>query len=229
MTAPLHPGLRRRTTIWLAAAGALVAVGCGGMGASSDDDDTGDADGSDQSSAAEPDDWFEEATYTGSGDEVVDLPEGAESGIITASHDGSAAFILNMLDDNNEVTFDAMITTIGSYEGSQAFGLHSMGNEPTKIEVTADGNWEITIAHLSTAPVLELPVDGDGDAVFQYETDAAEWAVTFDGDGAFTVNLSDDAFGGVLEMGPYEGTVAVSAGSGVLSISGDGAWTISNA
>jgi len=217
-------------TIWCAVIGALITIGCSVGSGSDDRADTGDGEQpGGQPSATAPDDWFEAATYTGSGDDVVELPDGIEAGIVTASHDGSNAFSLNMIDDNNETTWDAMVITIGSYHGSHAFGLESLGNAPTKIEITADGNWEITIAHLSTAPVLELPVTGEGDQVFQYETAATEWALSFDGDSAFTIDLSGEAFGGVFEMGPYEGTIAVSAGEGILAVTGEGSWTISEA
>lgn len=173
-----------------------------------------------------PEDFFEAQTYTGSGDETIDLPEGVVQGMITASHDGSGAFILSMLDGNNEATLDG-VTEIGAYEGTVAFGLSSIGNDPTRIEVTADGNWEITVAHLSTAPVLALPIEGESDAVYQYATDAADWTVTHDGDGAFIVNFSDQPFSGVMEIGVYEGTHAVPAGEGIVTIIADGKWTIS--
>jgi hypothetical protein len=217
---------------WLALVSAVTLTGCfvpSGTDADAANDTRG-AEGRSQTeneSSGDPEDWFEAFTYTGTGDDVIELPEGVEAGIITVSHDGSHAFIINGLDANNESTLDPSVLEIGAYEGAHAFGLGSSGNAPAKFEIEADGSWELVLAHLSTAPVLELPVEDEGDAVYQYETGATEWNLTFEGDSAFIVNLSDDPFGGVLEMGPYEGTIAVSAGAGILTVTGNGPWSIS--
>jgi len=182
--------------------------------------------------AVEFEDSFEAYTETGSGDATIALPEGAVEGTITASHSGDSNFQLTVLDEGNEMTGDLPVNTIGSYEGTTAFGLYDLGGEPTNLKVTADGDWEITIASFEEAPRLELPAEGDGDAVYVYDGGAADWAITHDGDSNFQVHqtpLSDLAIGDLLvnTIGSYEGTVPVNDEVAVVTVVADGSWKIS--
>lgn len=196
------------------------------------DADAADAadDAADDEEAAEPDlpkDWFEAETFTGSGDDVITLPQGALEGMVTASHDGSSNFVITALDANNESTFDLLVNEIGSYTGTTAFGLLGIGGDPAALEVVADGAWEITVAHLSTAPVLELPVEGRGDAVFSYDGGPDRWHLTHDGQSNFIVGMTTAMMGLVNEIGPYEGTKTVTGGEAIVTIRADGNWAIS--
>src|SRR5690606_7625496 len=174
----------------------------------------------DQATDEEPElprDWFEAQTFTGSGDQVLTLPEGALEGMVTASHEGSSNFQIATLDANNESTFDLLVNEIGNYEGTTAFGLMGFGGDPVSLDVVADGAWEITVAHLSTAPVLELPVEGRGDAVFFYDGGPARWHLTHDGQSNFIVDMTTAMMGLVNEIGPYEGTKAVTGGEATVT------------
>lgn len=173
-----------------------------------------------------PEDLFESVSHSGTGDDIIDLPDGAAKGFVTASHDGESNFAISVLDTDNETTGDLMVNTIGAYEGSTAFGLHSLGGEPARLQVTADGAWEITVASFADAPVLELPTDGKGDAVFWYPGGVASWQLTHDGESNFIVDATSAMMGLVNEIGPYDGTVAVGADAAVVTIVADGAWTI---
>lgn len=174
---------------------------------------------------------FEAYTESGSGDATITLPEGATDGMVTASHDGSSNFSVIVLDDGNQPTLDLLVNTIGSYEGTTAFGLHDLGEEPASLKITADGDWEITIASFDDAPYLEAPVEGDGDAVFKYDAGAADWAISHDGDANFIVVHSPlegimGAMPLVNEIGSYEGTVPVTGDVAIVTITADGSWTI---
>lgn len=170
---------------------------------------------------------FDAVTESGSGDAVITVP--AAQGIITASHSGSANFILTVLDGNNSMT-ELPVNTIGSYEGTTAFGLQGLGGDAASLQIAADGDWEITIAPISDAPELADPQEADGDGVYRYTGDAATWQLTHDGSANFIVSyVSDDLFGFSLlvnEIGSYDGTVPVTAGPGVLVVNADGSWSI---
>lgn len=192
-----------------------------------DDQPAGDGEEADAEEAPEqPEDWFEAETFSGSGDDVLTLPSGAVEGMVTASHDGSSNFQVQILDANNESTFDLLVNEIGSYSGTTAFGLMGFGGDPASIEVVADGSWEITVAHLSTAPALELPAEGSGDAVFVYDQGPAMWTLTHEGSSNFMVDSTAAMMMLVNEIGSYEGTVPVPAGEGIVTINADGDWTI---
>ena len=202
-------------------------------GALDDMDDAADdlADAAEELDAVEFGDAFEAYTETGIGDGKITLPEGATEGMITASHDGDSNFSINVLDEGNEPTIDLPVNTIGSYSGTTAFGLYDLGDDPASLQITADGDWEVTIASFGDAPYLEVPVEGDGDAVFKYDGGAADWAISHDGDSNFIVTHAPlqgimGAMPLVNEIGAYEGTVPVTDDVAIVTITADGSWKI---
>lgn len=168
---------------------------------------------------------FEAVVLTGVGDSVLPVP--AAVGIVTSTHDGSANFAINALDASNSPTGDLIVNTIGAYSGTGAFGLSSF-SDATSLQVTADGDWSITIAPISAAPVTALPAAGLGDVVFLYDGDPGTWAITHDGD----ANIAVIQFGGLFpnlmvnDIGPYTGSVPVQAGPSVIVVNANGNWTI---
>ncbi|MFZ4893610.1 TM2 domain-containing protein [Plantibacter sp. Mn2098] len=170
---------------------------------------------------------FEPIVQTGTGDNLVTLPAGVKAGIVTASHDGERNFAISVLDASNESTGELLVNTIGAYAGSNVYGFNSF-SEGTTLQVTADGNWSITIAPISSAP--SLAEAGAGDAVFLYAGPASKLTATHDGSRNFFVSEeTSKAFSyGLLvnEIGAYSGTVPLSAGPSVVSIGADGNWTL---
>lgn len=168
---------------------------------------------------------FEPVTVTGTGDGVVPVP--AAVGVVTASHDGSRNFAITALNVNNESTGDLLVNTIGPYSGTTAFGLSAF-TDATNLQVTADGNWSITIVPIAAAPPMTLPATGAGDAVLLYDGGPATWAITHDGSSNIAVIAHGGLFPDLLvnEIGPYSGTVPVSAGPSVVILKADGGWSI---
>lgn len=203
-------------------------------------DDGEDAESKTDQDVAEPEeptaeDWADDAfgTFTkteasGNGDDLVDLPEGADAGIVTATYDGASNFVINVLGDDNESTGDLLVNTIGSYEGRTAFGLTSLGDAAT-LEVSADGPWTITVTPLSAAK--DLPESGAGDGVYLYDGDSGKLALSHSGESNFVVSeeTGDALSMGLLvnEIGSYSGKVALSAGPSIITITADGSWTSS--
>lgn len=178
--------------------------------------------------------WFAEsyptftaADFAGKGDDVQDLPAGATSGIIIASHKGASNFILEVIDDTNSMV-DLPVNDVGSYAGTAAYGLSSFGGEAKKLKITADGAWSIQVVPFSDAP--SLPSSGKGDGVFKFESgDAPTWTINHKGKSNFIVSeYSDAAIMGLLvnEVGNYSGKVPAYAGPAIVVINADGAWTI---
>lgn len=170
---------------------------------------------------------FDEVTESGTGDSLVDLPEGAVVGIVTATHAGSSNFSVSVLNKDNESTGDLLVNTIGDYAGTSAYGFNSF-SEGTTLQVTADGDWTMLIAPVSSAPALATA--GSGDAVFLYSGDAAKLTATHAGKSNFFLSEeTGKAFSlGLLvnEIGEYSGTVPLSAGPSAITVGADGAWTL---
>lgn len=169
---------------------------------------------------------FAAATQTGAGDNLVTLPAGAVAGIVTATHDGTANFAVSVLDAQNGSTGELLVNTIGPYSGTTLFGRGL--SEPVTLQVTADGGWSLTIAPMSSAPTL-APA-GSGDAVFLYDGPTGALTATHDGDANFVVSEDTGSafeFGLLVnEIGPYSGTVPVSAGPSVIDVKANGGWTL---
>ena len=171
---------------------------------------------------------FAPVTVKGSGAKVIKLP--AEAGIITAKHTGSSNFILNVLDADNQPTLDLLVNAIGSYSGTTAYGLSSLGGG-VSLEVKADGPWTVTIAPIGKAPVLSLPAKGNSDQVFLTDGPAATWKATHRGQGNFVIQHEAGGFSfGLLvnEIGPWNGEFAVRSGPAVVVVKADGNWTIAS-
>ncbi|MDR6970784.1 DUF4190 domain-containing protein [Leifsonia shinshuensis] len=171
---------------------------------------------------------FAPVNQAGSGDTVIAIPARAKAGIVIASHNGSSNFSINVLDANNQSTGDLLVNTIGAYSGTTAFGMHSIGGTGTNLQVTADGQWNITISPVSSAPDFPLPGSATGDQVYKYGGKAANMAFTNQGQGNFAVIQYGAAFPNlaVNEIGPYNGKVPMLAGPSVITVTSDGAWTV---
>ena len=170
---------------------------------------------------------FAAVPASGTGDSLVDLPAGASGGIVTATHSGSSNFSITVLDASNASTGELLVNTIGGYSGTTAWGLNAFG-EGVKLQITADGPWTLTIAPFSAAgPVAPA---GTGDAVMLYDDGAASLTATHSGTSNFVVyQETEEAFNmGLLvnEIGAYSGTVPLSAGPSILTVTADGAWTL---
>lgn len=170
---------------------------------------------------------FATITQSGAGDNLITLPEGVTAAMVTATHDGGMNFVVNALNADNETTGDLLVNTIGAYAGTTVYGFNAF-SEATSLQITADGNWTITIAPLSTAPALAA--SGTGDAVYLYDGSAGKLTATHSGSMNFIVQEETDAtFSiGLLinDIGDYSGTVPLSSGPSVISVKADGAWTL---
>jgi Protein of unknown function (DUF2510) len=169
---------------------------------------------------------FTTVVQSGRGDALIAIPNGAKAGMVTATTNGSSNFQISGLDKGNQPTIDQLVNAIGSYSGTTAFGVMDLGNKPVKLQITADGSWTIAIAPISSARVLPSSITGHGDAVFKFDGDAADFAITHNGTSNFTVQqYGGDPSMGVNEIGKYSGTVPFVAGPTVLVIGADGTWT----
>lgn len=171
-----------------------------------------------------------DVVYSGSGDTIlqIELPAGPDSiGIATMSHSGSSNFAVWSLDANLNQS-DLLVNEIGSYAGTVPFNLSS-SEQITAFEISADGPWAVTLRDVLT--VREVPqgttTTGQGDDVLVYLGDATVADIAHTGDSNFAVwsyGSGSDLL--VNEIGSYTGQVRWPAGTALIQISANGAWTI---
>ncbi|MBA8847600.1 DUF4190 domain-containing protein [Microcella alkalica] len=171
-----------------------------------------------------------DVVYSGTGDTIlqIELPAGPDSiGIATMAHSGSSNFAVWSLDANLNQS-DLLVNEIGRYAGTVPFNL-STAERITALEITADGAWTVTLRDVLS--VRELPesstTTGQGDDVLVYLGDATIADLAHTGDSNFAVwsyGSSSDLV--VNEIGAYTGQVRWPAGTALVQISANGAWTI---
>lgn len=168
---------------------------------------------------------------SGSGDSIVDVqkPAGPMLALISGNGDNSF-FAVTSLDANNQPQ-DLLVNTVETYIGIRPIDFLD-GQQTTRFEVKATGNWEIKLHPLDAAERLNVPGEfkGTGDNV-----------ITLAGGTPDLANISGNAAGsyfGVMGYGgsfpdmlvndvePYQGTVILSPDTIVLVIQATGDWSI---
>lgn len=171
-----------------------------------------------------------DVVYSGTGDTIlqIELPAGPDSiGIASMSHSGSSNFAVWSLDANLNQS-DLLVNEIGSYAGTVPFNLSS-SERITAFEISADGPWTVTLRDVLT--LREAPqgatTSGQGDDVMIYPGDATIADIAHTGDSNFAVwSYGDGSDLLVNEIGAYTGQVRWPAGTALIQVSANGAWTI---
>lgn len=169
---------------------------------------------------------FSALSFTGVGDDVIELPAALKQGFVEQTHTGSSNFAVWAIDKNMEKV-DLLANEIGNFSGAATFGF-GFSDDPIKyLEVTADGNWTINIKPITDAPAFSG--DGVGSGVFKGSVTAGSKTFTHNGKSNFAVwqyctNGHSDLL--VNEIGAYTGRKIVKGGSCVMAIDADGTWSI---
>ena len=171
----------------------------------------------------EPEPTFETATFEGSGDDVIDVPDTEDYALVaTITHTGERNFAVTSFDPDGSYV-DLLVNHIGSYTGTVPYNFDSAIGE---LEITADGAWTITIADLAEQPLLADTASGSGDEVLRHDGSSGRLHITHDGERNFAViGWGQDWQLLVNEIGSYEGTVRLESAV-AFEITADGAWTI---
>jgi hypothetical protein len=167
---------------------------------------------------------------TGSGDSVVDVKKWNGPAILKATHTGGGNFIvLNYASSGDKI--DLLINTIGNYAGT--LPLDFLDSQRTaRLEITAGGQWELTIFPIQNARRETVPssIQGTGDDVVVL-TDAAPDLLKINAtqaEGNFILMTYGTKGRDLLvnEIAPYSGTVMTKPGTYLLVITATGPWSI---
>lgn len=174
---------------------------------------------------------FEPVTTSGSGDARIALPAGASAGIVTVRADGPGLFDIGFQSPSgNQVRSLLGLARVPTpYAGTVTFGLQ-LGAKRQVLHVWTDGPWQVTIGPVSSAPVLDAETRGTGPAVYRYDGDAAEWAVTHEGQGGFVVQQwragSTTGLQLAIGKGPFRSTTVSLPGPSVVVVFTRDSWSI---
>jgi hypothetical protein len=164
---------------------------------------------------------------SGKSDDVLPQfgPGGVPIGIdlLTISHNGNSTFVVNALQGGQ---FENVLQAIGAYKGQRPLVV----TDSVAFDVTADGDWSITIGRLSTGG--QPSFSGRGDAVSAYFTppDPTVWNVSHDGRSTFRVYahcavrsiLVEDVTGALQDAARIEFT----RGPCFWEVRADGNWSL---
>jgi hypothetical protein len=175
---------------------------------------------------------FDTITLSGAGDDIVDVEIPANTlAIATLTHNGDSNFTVWTYNDAGE-NQNLVANEIGNYEGASEVNFE-FNREVAGFDITADGAWSIVINPASDARAIGASGgSGAGDDVVTVDALAGEAVdLTHDGESNFVIWAYDadgEATGLVVnEIGAYQGTRRIPAGTRWLEVQADGAWTIS--
>jgi len=169
---------------------------------------------------------FPAARLGGTGSRDVALPQGATAGLLIASHEGTGAFRLSILEGGQ--VRDEPLHATGRYAGTTVFGLDPATRGRT-LRVAATGAWTVTVQPMQAAP--PLPSAGAGDGVFLHAGGARSVAVRHDGRAPFLVLQWSGATSGrngvvAAADGAFSGAGTLAAGPSVVQVVAGGTWEI---
>jgi hypothetical protein len=167
--------------------------------------------------------------YSGAGASVVTLTA-SDPRVITIAHTGDSNFAVFSVDARGQ-DLDLLVNEIGSFSGMLPLNFLD-GDEARALRIEADGEWSVTSAPLSAAPVWEgsAPFSAEGPAVVRV-AGAAEGltpvTLTHEGESNFAVLAHGDGRSLLVnEIGVYTGETLLPAGTLILQVEADGPWSI---
>jgi hypothetical protein len=169
--------------------------------------------------------------YEGNGNDVVDLANPIDRGVLVFECTRCSGDITVESDaqyDNQLISFKK-----APYSGKRWLGMR--GDTTTRLQVTAQGSWKVTVGGLDLArrEAGTGPVSGKGDDVLLLGTAPKTVHFTHRGDSNFQVDLMADSLqfpeGVINEIGSYDGTVFFKVDgseAALVEVAADGAWSM---
>lgn len=194
------------------------------------EDDAADTAAGDSATSAE---WaaaeygeFETFTASGSGEEVVDVPEGIDSGIITVSQTEMIPASPDVLDGAGESIYAIDVDhQSGDMEHVAVYMTDGDDSRVASIEMSDDAGWTVTIEPVSALP--ELPEANETAGAFLFDGPAGDY--TFDGD-MDVLSVRQTVPGDTLVVSDEPGVPGPLAdGPSIVRVVADAPWTASPA
>jgi|GEM_PF-445147 len=167
--------------------------------------------------------------YSGNGDNVIDIQK--PGNVVLAYIRGNAEsryFGVESYDDAGKQV-DLLVNTTDPYEGIVLMDVRD-GENSTRLQVTAQGEWYIELRPLNTARRVTAPgtIESTGDDVFiiDGEPDTAQISGNADGRYFGVIGYGDRSNLLVNTTDPYDGRVIVGRDTIVVKVKAIGGWRI---
>lgn len=116
---------------------------------------------------------FESTSISGTGTQLIDLPEGAWAGVITLSTQAESRLTVCTVTSRGEPSH-AILSTSRKFNGTLLYGLdgtrfsasHDPQDDITQILVESDAPWTIDTKSVRDLPRLHSPISGNGNFAF---------------------------------------------------------------
>ncbi|MGL4484549.1 MAG: hypothetical protein ACRCUS_06320 [Anaerovoracaceae bacterium] len=170
--------------------------------------------------------WFLPYKIKGDGDKVIQKLMDASTYMMAVKHSGGSNFAIKGLDSDGDLV-DIYVNEIGNYKGTVAVGFPN--DAPTKLQITADGNWSIEFKPISEASKLEYGKRYKGSKILYFDGyENFDAKIEHLGKSNFAIWLAglDEKDLLVNEVGKYKGVVPINDISGFFIVEADGKWSI---
>lgn len=158
-------------------------------------------------------------TYSGCGDDVVDVALGTDYRVLTFTCSGCSGNTVLTADGDDGL----LVNVVGNYTGRH---LVNVEGALTRLKVTADSHWTLTLDPINVLAADKNRSQGHGDDVV-YVDKGSKTAFSHNGEDNFAVfGVAEDGRDLLInEIGSYHGTVGLNTPE-ILIITADGDWTI---
>ena len=166
----------------------------------------------------------------GTGDLVFDIRKWDGPAILKIKHTGVRNFAVRNYPANSNDYYDLLVNTIGAYEGTLPLDFRD-AEHTARLEVVADGAWEIQILPIQNMRTGEIPgtITGTGDDVV-YLRGGKPDLLKVDASQAsrnFVVQAVTNRIELVVnEIAPYIGTTILDPKSIILIVKATGTWSL---
>ena len=163
--------------------------------------------------------------FTGTGTADVVYPKAAGRAVLHATHSGSGAFSVGVVDTKGEPVESVAFALPGDpYDGTQL--ITTPLAEVSLLRVRADGAWTIELLTAADVPVVGEEFSGDGATVVRYEGAGGAAAIASDAIGVFRVRLLDGRFVVPERNGPVSATESLPPGPVLVEVKSFGYWAV---
>ena len=136
------------------------------------------------------------------------------------THHGSSTFAVETIESE-----ELLVDEIGTYAGRVLFDMEQ-GQDSTRLRITADGPWTVTLLPFESLRVFQDEISGQGDDLVVYMGTDGVATLDHKGERTFAVQT----YGGsqellVNEIGTYTGDQPLKSGT-LLRITADGSWSV---
>lgn len=167
--------------------------------------------------------------YSGSGADVIDIQKPGDAVLASIRGNAESRYFGVQSYDANGQQVGLLVNTTDPYEGVVLMDARD-GEQSTRLQITAEGEWTIELRPLAMARRLSIPgaIEGTGDDVFIVDGDPNVAQISGNADGRYfgVTGYGKRANLLVNTTDPYDGRVILARDLVLIEVKAAGAWKI---